>query len=47
MWMPLLSKLSIIADANATHQSVTTAMDESSRLGSVYHNIATQQRREQ
>lgn len=39
--------LSITADANATHQSVITAMDAASQLGFEKLNINTQQPREQ
>ncbi len=39
--------LSITTDANATHQSVITAMDAASRLGFNNLNIATQQPLEQ
>lgn len=39
--------LIITADANATHQSVVTAMDAASRLGFAQLNIATQKPEEE
>lgn len=41
--MDLTQSLTLVADANATHQSVVTAMDAAGRLGFINLRISTQE----